>query len=52
MVTKDALTGLSNRSMLMEQMHSAIARAARAQVVVPFIDLDKFKLVNDTLGQC
>lgn len=52
LATKDALTGLSNRSMLMEQMHSAIARAARAraQVVVMFIDLDKFKLVNDTLG--
>ncbi len=52
LATRDALTGLSNRSMLMEQMHSAIARAARthAQVVVMFIDLDKFKLVNDTLG--
>lgn len=52
LATKDALTGLSNRSMLMEQLQAAIARAtrARAQVVVMFIDLDKFKLVNDTLG--
>jgi PAS domain S-box-containing protein len=52
LATKDALTGLSNRSMLMQQMQVAIARAARAhtQLVVMFIDLDKFKLVNDTLG--
>ncbi len=52
LATKDALTGLSNRSMLMQQMQAAIARAARAhtQLVVMFIDLDKFKLVNDTLG--
>ncbi len=52
LATKDALTGLSNRSMLMEQMTAAIARAARAhrQLVVMFIDLDKFKIVNDTLG--
>jgi PAS domain S-box-containing protein len=52
LATKDALTGLSNRSMLMEQMQSAIARGARAQtqVVVMFIDLDHFKAVNDSLG--
>ena len=52
LATKDALTGLSNRSMLLEQMHSAIARAARThtQLAMMFIDLDHFKAVNDTLG--
>ena len=52
LATKDALTGLSNRYMLMEQMNSAVARATRAgtQMVVMFVDLDRFKEVNDTLG--
>jgi diguanylate cyclase (GGDEF)-like protein/PAS domain S-box-containing protein len=52
LATKDQLTGLSNRSMLMEQMQIAIARAARMQThaVVMFVDLDQFKGVNDTLG--
>jgi diguanylate cyclase (GGDEF)-like protein len=52
LATKDALTGLSNRSMLMEQMSAAIARAARSHthLVVMFVDLDHFKSVNDTLG--
>jgi diguanylate cyclase (GGDEF)-like protein/PAS domain S-box-containing protein len=52
LATKDSLTGLSNRSMLMEQMQIAISRAARlqTQVVVMFVDLDHFKGVNDTLG--
>ena len=35
LATKDALTGLSNRSMLMQQMQAAIARAARASVKCP-----------------
>ncbi len=52
LATKDVLTGLSNRSMLMEQLSTAIARAARSQTqfAVMFIDLDQFKAVNDTLG--
>ncbi len=52
LATKDTLTGLSNRSMLMEQMNTAIARALRSQnqLVLMFIDLDHFKAVNDTLG--
>ncbi len=52
LATKDPLTGLSNRGMLIEQMHTAIVRAARArtQLAVLFIDLDHFKAVNDTLG--
>ena len=52
LATKDALTGLANRSSLMEQMQAAIARAARAgtKLAVMFVDLDHFKEVNDTLG--
>ncbi len=52
LVTKDALTGLSNRSSLMEQMQAAIKRAARAgtKLALMFVDLDRFKEVNDTLG--
>ena len=52
LATKDALTGLSNRSRLMEQMQAAIARATRAgtKLAIMFVDLDHFKAVNDTLG--
>lgn len=48
----DDLTGLPNRSLLRERLDKAI-RAARADggaVGLAFIDLDGFKLVNDTLG--
>jgi diguanylate cyclase (GGDEF)-like protein/PAS domain S-box-containing protein len=52
LATRDALTGLSNRGRLMEQVEAAIARAARAgtQLALMFVDLDHFKEVNDTLG--
>ena len=52
LATKDTLTGLANRSMLMQQMTAAIARAARSHthLVVMFVDLDRFKAVNDMLG--
>ena len=52
LATRDALTGLSNRNRVMEQMSAAIAQSARtsAQLAVMFIDLDQFKSVNDTLG--
>lgn len=52
LATKDALTGLSNRSTLTAQMNAAIARAERSQtrLGVMFIDLDRFKAVNDMLG--
>ncbi len=48
----DQLTGLANRKLLGERVQQAIARAQRkhAQVAVFFLDLDRFKLVNDTLG--
>ncbi len=52
MATHDALTGLPNRLLLMGRLEQAIARAQRQKLLVGvmFIDLDRFKLVNDTLG--
>ena len=48
----DALTGLPNRSLIADRLHQAVLQAERhgQSVLVAFIDLDNFKLVNDTLG--
>lgn len=48
----DELTGLPNRSMFSQRLAHAIAQARRSstQLAVLFIDLDRFKNINDTLG--
>jgi diguanylate cyclase (GGDEF)-like protein len=48
----DALTGLMNRAALTEALRRSLALAARQKwsVAVVFIDLDKFKAVNDSMG--
>ena len=48
----DTLTGLANRNLLTERLESAVARGARydRQFAVMWIDLDRFKRVNDTFG--
>jgi len=52
MANHDALTGLPNRTLLQDRLGQAVCKAQRAgrQVGVMFIDLDRFKQVNDTLG--
>lgn len=48
----DALTGLPNRLMLRERLGHALlhARLQQTSLAVLFIDLDRFKVINDTLG--
>lgn len=50
--TTDQLTGLFNRRALEERLEAEISRSVRHQIrtTVAMIDLDRFKVINDTLG--
>ena len=52
LATHDELTGIPNRSLLMDRLKHDVAQAKRrnANLAVLFIDLDNFKVINDSLG--
>lgn len=52
MASYDQLTGLPNRHIVLDRMQNALARVTRDQgiLAILYLDLDKFKKVNDTYG--
>jgi two-component system, chemotaxis family, CheB/CheR fusion protein len=52
LATHDELSGLPNRMLYMDRLKLAISKAERnkTQLAVLFVDVDNFKLINDTMG--
>jgi two-component system CheB/CheR fusion protein len=52
LATHDELTGLPNRTLYVDRLQQAIAKAGRSktQVAVMFVDVDNFKIINDSMG--